>query len=97
MGDPYLRGTPPDRTRATCKSCRAPIRWLPTRKGNKMPVDARPSTDPSANVVICDDGVVEVLGPMDPRWATSTPRYVSHFRSCPHADQHRRPAKGRRP
>lgn len=75
----------------SCKSCRRPIVFLPTKKGRQMPVD--PET--------CDDGNVVMR-----RWAGGDPvvhiladgeeplegeiRYRSHFASCPEADKHRR-------
>lgn len=89
MGEPYLRGHV-DRQRAACRSCGAAIRWVATRKGKRMPLDYRPSQGPEANVVVCADGVAEVLGPMDARWASAGDRYTSHFQTCKQADSWRR-------
>lgn len=58
----------------TCKSCGQPIRWVSTEAGNAHPLDAKPE---KRWVVDRNDvgRVVEV--------------YVSHFATCPNANQHR--------
>jgi hypothetical protein len=67
---------------ATCASCGAAIIWTITEAGKRMPVDAVPA------------GKVTVLV-RDPHGG-STPisksrdHYVSHFATCPNAQQHRR-------
>ena len=95
MGEPYLRGAVMP-GRSACTRCHAPLRWLATRHGKKMPIDPQPSTERDANVVIAADGVAEVLGPMDPRWATSVARYRCHFKTCPNAGEFRRRGSKRR-
>lgn len=66
----------------TCRSCGAEIIWTETMNGKKMPVDAKPV-----------QGFVLVRDELDP---SSTPRaipekiHLSHFATCPNADQHRR-------
>jgi hypothetical protein len=72
-------------TEATCTSCEAPIEWVRTTKGSRMPLDVGLYDDGNIDVV---DGVAHVVHlPDDPG---RLPRRRSHFASCPHADAHRR-------
>ena len=71
-----------------CRSCRAPIEWKKTLSGKSIPLDLEPV--PDGNIVLTDGDVAETLGPLelellDPDRA----RYVSHFATCPDADQWR--------
>jgi hypothetical protein len=63
----------------TCRSCGAPILWVFTEGGKRMPVDAKP-----ASGLVLDD----------PESPTPTARirrvYTSHFATCPQAAQHRK-------
>lgn len=79
----------------TCRSCRAPIVWAHTEQGNPMPVDRDPV--PGGNLVFVPrlfdfdqaPPVVHVI--TDEAAIEGEPeRYVSHFATCPHADEHRR-------
>lgn len=54
-----------------CRSCRAPIVWLLTVNGKRMPVNAD---------TVRDEDVQFEAG-----------RHVSHFATCEHSDQWRRP------
>jgi hypothetical protein len=75
----------------TCRSCDAPVTWVITPTGARMPLDPTPAPDgnvwiaalaPSGDMVIGvslnNDGV--------PPDKTS---YVSHYVSCPQADEWR--------
>lgn len=82
---------------STCKSCGRQIRWAKTEAGKAIPLDVDPVAD--GNVVLGDDGVAYVLGRYpapgtgvvgEVKAHPETPRYQAHFRSCPHARQHRR-------
>ena len=72
-----------------CSTCGAPMVWVTTPKGKKMPLDAEPVA--SGPWVI--EGDPE--GP-DPRVrfigdaAYTGDRYTSHFQTCPQAAQHSR-------
>lgn len=57
-----------------CKSCKAPLNWCETRKGKKMPLDAKPF-----KAVQVKEGIGEVVDVYMPHWAT-----------CPGADKHRK-------
>jgi hypothetical protein len=73
-----------------CSSCGAPIRWAKTIKGVGIPLDPEPS--PRGNVVISEEGAALVYnspGAVAARYE-GEPRYLSHFATCPNADQHRK-------
>ena len=85
-----------------CRACGAPIVWAESERGRMMPIDAEPS--PRGNLIKI--GVAERVDPLRRRYSTvpivgvvaaddpsPAERYLSHFASCPHADQLR---KGKR-
>jgi hypothetical protein len=57
-----------------CRSCKAPIYWVTTASGKKMPVDRG-----AEQKVLMRDGVAHVERV-----------FQSHFVSCPDAARHRR-------
>lgn len=61
---------------AECKKCHAPIRWVETKSGKRMPLDQQPN--PAGNVVL-RRGVAHVLGADD---FSISPRYIAHFATC---------------
>jgi hypothetical protein len=78
---------------SACRSCGADIIWARTERGSKMPLDAEPVTEGQHRFVLRDRSSSE--GPLaiaawglDPK---TDPHYVSHFATCPNADQHRSP------
>lgn len=77
-----------------CKSCGAEIKWILTHSGKKMPVDKRPvpyRTDPSGSLLLVTmNGVVE-RGTLD--LDSGQAGYVSHFATCPNANEHRKRGK----
>lgn len=75
---------------ARCNSCGAKIIWAVTPKGARIPVDAIPTED--GNLVLEEHRgqlVACVVGQEPGLFAS--PRHKSHFATCPHASQHRRP------
>ena len=65
---------------ATCSSCGAPIVWGTTKAGKKVPLDPpedRYARQPNTSVL------GEPLVVIRETW-------LSHFATCPNADQHRR-------
>jgi len=64
-------------TGALCRSCQAEIRWITTEAGRQAPVDARPEKR-----FIIEDRLAGEVGRL-------VDAYVSHFATCPDADQHR--------
>lgn len=67
-----------------CRACGAPIYWGLTNSGRKIPLDPAPT--PTGNLAFRDDGRVV----SDHGFPTTAPRYVSHFVTCPRADEFRR-------
>lgn len=81
---------------ARCRSCDAPVLWAIVRKGGKrIPLDPDP----------VDNGNIAIIGeredqygksPLveyratDPLPGMSEPKYVTHFATCPNAQQHRK-------
>ena len=74
-----------------CKSCGAEIKWILTQSGKKMPVDAKPvpyRADPGGSLsLVTMNGRVE-RGVLD--LDSDQAGYVSHFATCPNANEHRR-------
>ena len=67
---------------SNCRSCGAEIRWVLTTAGRRMPVDAEPHL-----VMVSTGETLLTDGPLvKPAYG-----YTSHFATCPHAAQHRRP------
>jgi hypothetical protein len=80
-----------DLPRVRCKGCDEWMVWLLTTQGRAMPLD--PDPVPNGNIVIVRDGggglLAEVLRRTDTP-APGTPRYQSHFSSCPERARFRR-------
>lgn len=72
-----------------CRSCRAPMFWVITADGKRMPVNATP--DPKGGFVLTLKSTGELHAEVAmPSTPANRNRYVSHFATCPQADQHRR-------
>lgn len=69
---------------SSCRSCQRPIIWAKTVSGKNMPLDPKPVLDGNVELL---DNVAHVIAARD---VGNTMRFVSHFRTCPNADQHRR-------
>lgn len=70
---------------ATCSSCGAPIEWVVGATGKRMPCDVEPVVADTRGLVrIGKDGAPVVLG--------AGRLLRSHFASCPHAAEHRKPS-----
>lgn len=76
---------------SSCRSCRAPIVWASTVNGRSMPVDRDPVPDGNLILTYPSPGsaLALVVDP-DQTMLDDPPRYVSHFVTCPNADQHRK-------
>ncbi len=68
----------------TCRSCGALVLWAQTTIGKRIPLDRQPT--PTGNIILLDGVASYITGdpPLD------TPRYVSHFATCPHGPSWRR-------
>jgi hypothetical protein len=82
-----------DFERASCRSCDAPIIWASTVKGRSMPVDFEPH--PDGNIVLHErrgrGPLAEVVAAGQDGLIPGEALRLSHFSTCPQADQHRRP------
>jgi hypothetical protein len=58
-----------------CKSCNAKIMWVRSKDGLNMPLD----TPGKPRIVLDDKNVAHVVR-----------TFISHFATCPNADQHRK-------
>lgn len=75
---------------SACRSCGASIVWsVSATTGKRVPLDAEPR--PDGNIELDDDGGTARYVDPDQPSLDGRPRYVSHFASCPHASDWRRP------
>jgi len=75
---------------ATCKACGEEIKWILTRAGKRMPVDADSFGQHEVRLgvtVVTEDGVV-FRGKTDIPYNVSG--YTPHWQTCQFADQFRR-------
>lgn len=78
---------------ARCRSCGRPVRWATMPTGKLNPLDADP--DPTGNIAAHLDARGDLHARVLKAGEEPEPherRGVSHFSSCPQADQHRRRA-----
>ncbi len=68
---------------ARCRSCNAEILWCKSVNGKLIPMDSAPSDD--GNMVITADSLARTATDED-----TTPRFKSHFATCPGAAKHRK-------
>lgn len=77
-----------------CSSCKARIRWAVTQTGRRIPLDPDPTArgnvrlEPAAPAGVAQTAIVI---PADQRARYAGQLYLSHFATCPYADQHRKP------
>lgn len=79
---------------SACRSCGAEIIWAVTDPGGRrIPLDAEPAERPTGlfTLVMPDPVFTADTTPIAVS-AAKTPVYISHFVTCPHADQHRKKA-----
>ena len=75
-----------------CRSCQSPIRWCITEaNGKRMPVDPDPVHDGNVWIVRYEQGtpIIGVALHGDGVPANEPIRYVSHFVTCPSANEWR--------
>lgn len=83
---------------ATCRSCGAEIRWIKTRNGKNMPVDPEEyyvlegavTENRQAITFVSGDGRIIRGVTVRPENPLGEICYISHFATCPYADQHRK-------
>ena len=78
-----------------CRSCGAEIKWIRTFSGKNMPVNAEmihffPKSGEKTELFVTEDGAVVhgVRAEEDQKFTHIG--YISHFATCPNADQHRK-------
>lgn len=77
-----------------CRSCGNLIRWSTTSRGTRIPLDAHPN--PTGNIEYRPQaggpGQADVLtkAALAAARARGATLYLTHFATCPNADQHRR-------
>jgi hypothetical protein len=74
-----------------CRSCGAPIRFVFTAMGGRMPIDLEPN--PDGNVYL--RGHTAHVIKADTVLPPGEPRYMSHHATCPQAEKWRRRANPR--
>ncbi len=89
-----------DRYGGHCASCGARVLWATTAEGKRMPLDPRPSEAAGNVTAVVTRGrlISTVLTKRHAarlRATRAQPLYLSHFATCPQADQHRRKGKTR--
>lgn len=77
---------------SVCSSCGAPIIWTTTRGGKSMPVDLAPVADGNIELSGLSASKPCAIVYASTPLVAGGPLHKSHFATCPHADQHRRPA-----
>lgn len=79
-----------------CRDCAAPIVWAMTGQRRPMPVNA--NTDPTGTLQLeTVRGGLRCTVPPAPERAGRTDLHLSHFATCPKANERRKPATRRRP
>lgn len=71
---------------SSCRSCGAPIIWVETERGRRMPVEAEPN---SGGKFVLEDEEVDTPRALYQPTANGE-RFESHFANCPQANEHRR-------
>lgn len=76
---------------AKCRSCQAPVRWVITAKGKRMPMDPTPVPDGNLWIDHIEGGMPVVNAVLTPDQVPPNVvfRYVSHFVTCPDSKQWR--------
>jgi len=74
-----------------CRSCGAPMFWVTTAKGKKMPLDSEPVSN---GAFVLDGDPLESgeqkVKHIGERSEYRGERFSSHFSTCPDADKHRK-------
>lgn len=75
-----------------CSSCKAPIRWALTDRGRRTPLDAEPNPRGEWRLTAEPRGRLPraVYVPLDRREELEAELMISHWATCPFANEHRR-------
>lgn len=89
-----LRSLVPGANVAQCKSCGAPVWWGCFVSGRSAPVDVEPVEGGNIRATgamrVVHGTEVPEIGVTSQASLLDEPRFVSHFGTCPHADEHRK-------
>ena len=80
---------------SACRSCHAPIRWARTEHGRKIPLDVVEAPAATRHGLFALRDLASSEGPLAiavsrAQVMPGDPLYVSHFATCPNANEHRR-------
>lgn len=81
--------------RGQCRSCHAPVAWVVTERGKKMPLDWAPVERTESGqglfaIRLTDDGKIEAIAVTAAWLDDEEPVFTSHFATCPDRDKWRR-------
>jgi hypothetical protein len=85
---PTPRAEERDEEVARCASCEAPVIWVVTEKGKRMPIDAKPDPVNGRFRILKGDSVDFVKD--SELEANVKPLFASHFATCPDSASWRR-------
>lgn len=91
--EPEAPRSAPAAKQSVCRSCGAPLKWITSRNGKKMPCDAEPIPywqGTSENLFQEDGTMIRCSLQGTPGMQIGT-AYRSHFSTCPDADRFRKP------
>jgi hypothetical protein len=77
-----------------CSTCKAPILWAITSGGHPMPINPDLVADGNLRLEHGPGAMPHVFVVPPSQREPGEMLYVAHFRTCPYADQHRRPRRG---
>ena len=81
---------------AVCKSCGAEIVWVKVKSGKMMPCDAKQvrfiANENGGSIIVASNGAVVkgILLSGNVKGVKEEKGYVSHFATCPNANNHRK-------
>lgn len=79
---------------ARCGSCHSEIEWATSEAGRAIPIDAQPVDDGNLAVRRVGNELHSRVVKPDDELGPDEKRGVSHFATCPNANQHRKPRVG---
>lgn len=84
-------------TEARCSSCGRKIIWAYSPAGARLPLDARPVRPYFIDYLALGGSTPRAIpAPVPELLGAPTKFYISHYLTCPQADEHSRAAKQRR-
>ena len=76
---------------ASCRSCGAELVWAVTANGKRIPLDTKPVEHPKSGLFrLVSAGIDPRIRPPLAASADADDLYVSHFATCPNAEEWRK-------